>query len=144
MTLVALLMLLQPDAGVANPSVDQYVESVPTAGGSPAPGGRPAQLPAAVRDRIRSEGGADAATLQAVASSPALGAPASASGTGGHSGGSKPDRSGTAGEPDSPVTAATTTAVPDGGGSSVPVLAGGLILLTAAGAGMALARRRRS
>jgi hypothetical protein len=140
--LVALLMLLQPAAGMANPSVDQYVESVPTADGHlPAAGGgsggRSADVPAAIRGRIRAEGGSDAATLEAVASSPTLGAPASGSGRA-RSGST---RAGAAGKPPSTAAAATVAAV-DGGGNSIAVLVGGLILLTAVAGAVALARRR--
>jgi hypothetical protein len=174
LTLVALLIVLPPAARAANPSVDQYVESVPTADGDTIGGGNggvgggrttrdhanpgPTRLPHSVRQRIRSQGGSDAATLETIASSPALGAPDSvpASDSGGGSGRGR-SRSGGGGggsggngngnvadeKPPSAIKAATAAAV-DGGGGSMGVLAGGLILLTAAGAGIALARRRRS
>src|SRR5215208_4103253 len=83
---LALLMLLSSTAAVnlaeasTNPSIDQYVESVPSAGGDRSPQGQPhsnaGSLPPNVRERIRSQGGSDAAQLETIASSPALGAPA--------------------------------------------------------------------
>jgi hypothetical protein len=142
LTLVALLMILPPVAGAANPSVDQYVESVPSASG-PGPGdggddggpthGHATTLPPATRKAIRAEGGSDAGALEAIASSPALGAPDTGGARSGS--GAKAPR---AGASTKPAAAATV----DGGGSSVAVLAAGLILLTVVACGTALARRR--
>src|SRR4051794_13293935 len=70
---LALLMLLSSTAAVnlaeasSNPSVDQYVESVPTAGGDKPPPAQPhgnvGTVPPKVRDRIRAQGGSDAQQL---------------------------------------------------------------------------------
>lgn len=173
MTLVVLLMILPPTAGASNPAVDQYVESVPTVGGNPAThdnvgGGGHSSAPRghlsrSVRERIRSQGGSDAAQLQAVAESPELGAPSGAA-TGAAGSGNGKDRNGggapggsssgpgsgggsSAGggaEPARPsaLTAATTAAT-GGSASSVGVLIAGLLAITLAGVATAVARRRR-
>lgn len=64
--------------GAPPPSVLQYVESIPTATGSPpsihARGG--GALPHAVAKRIEQKGGTDASALVRIATSPALGAAA--------------------------------------------------------------------
>ena len=79
---LVLLTILPPAGATAqskDPAVDQYVESVPSAGGDRAPGSRApsgsGDLPAGVRREIQRTGGDDAETLKAMASSPALGAP---------------------------------------------------------------------
>jgi hypothetical protein len=76
--------MLLPSAAIAsaNPSVDQYVESVPSVGGTPPPGTSPRSpggagaLPPDLQRRIDASGGTDARQLEAVVTSPALGAPA--------------------------------------------------------------------
>jgi hypothetical protein len=67
-------------SGFESPSVDQYVESVPT-GSGPATttpgsrGGAREPLPAGARRALAAAGGADRAALTAISSSPSLGAP---------------------------------------------------------------------
>ncbi len=73
---------------------DQYVETLPTTRGPRAPGkGKHSRkLPHGVAKKLQKLGGSDAATLKALATSPALGAPAnngSGSGSGQGAGGSK-------------------------------------------------------
>ncbi|HEX2088136.1 MAG TPA: hypothetical protein VHF89_20785, partial [Solirubrobacteraceae bacterium] len=66
-----------------NPSIDQYVESVPTTKGSRYTRGgdreRPAELPPGVERRLERRAGADAQALKDIATSRALGAPAAGS-----------------------------------------------------------------
>jgi hypothetical protein len=130
---VALLLLtiLPPAAFGEDPAVDQYVESVPGAGGD-----RPA-LPPDVRQELHSQGGADAAALADLVTSPRLGAPGDTA--------PRADRAEVR-EPkaaSSPsVLDAVTSAASGGDGGAGPWLLGGLALLSAALAGGALARRR--
>ena len=58
---------------------DQYVETLPTTKGPRAPGRKRHrnQLPPAVAKKLQRLGGSDAATLEALATSPGLGAPVS-------------------------------------------------------------------
>jgi hypothetical protein len=157
------LMILPPAATAAsgadpsNPSLDQYVESVPTSHGGPPPShgsirdGSTSQrghLPASVRHRLAASGGSDAKQLEAIATSPSFGAPTTSSaprsggtkdggsGTGGGTGARQPGGSGPSG------LDAFTTAATHGGGSSVAVLLAGLVLITLLAGGTALARRR--
>jgi hypothetical protein len=132
-----------PAAAGANPSVDQYVESVPTGDGGTSGGGgaKPegGTLPQRVRDRLQEEGGSDAAQLEAVATSPALGAPAAG----------KPapttrrdDATPRADAPKPSALDAATTAAVDNGGAPIGVLVGGMLALTAIAGAAAFARRR--
>jgi hypothetical protein len=61
------------------PALAQYVESIPTSGGPavPAAAAKPSvrKLPPAVQREVVAEGGADAAAIEAIASSSAYGAP---------------------------------------------------------------------
>ena len=169
-TLGALLVL--PSAAMAapgngtdpsNPSLDQYVESVPSSHGDhpkPPSGGSShgGQLSASVRHRINAHGGADAKQLQAVATSPALGAPTSSSagsggggGAGSGSGGGGGSAGGGQSGADTPSVAdeggpsslsAITSAASHGDGSSIGVLVAGLLLISAVAVGLALVRRR--
>jgi hypothetical protein len=66
----------EPPPGVS--SIDQYIEQIPTSRGSRVAGagnrkGQP--LPPQVRRQLREQGGADAAALERIATSPAYGAP---------------------------------------------------------------------
>jgi hypothetical protein len=66
----------EPPPGVS--SIDQYIEQIPTSRGSRVAGagnrkGQP--LPPQVRRQLREQGGADAAALERLATSPAYGAP---------------------------------------------------------------------
>jgi hypothetical protein len=161
------LMLLPPAATAAsgadpsNPSLDQYVESVPTSHGDPPGGGgstrghiSSAPLPASVRHQIAAHGGRDATQLEAIATSPAFGAPAAAvASTSGGSTGTSGAGSGSARHPTAQPPAASgasrpsgvdafTTAATHGGGGSIGVLAIGLVVITLMAVGLALSRRR--
>ena len=132
---------LSPD-----PAVNQYVESVPTAGGAKPSGaarsGGGSRLPEAVRQRVREQAGADADDLEAIATAPELGAPRERL-----EGGSSPGRApagGAAAPPaaeEGPVAAAVDAAV-DGDGSTMPWLVAGLLATSALVGGAALVRRR--
>jgi hypothetical protein len=149
---LALLMALPSVSWAGNPSLDQYVESVPTGHGGPSHGGGGgggSHLPASTQRQIEQQGGSDAAALQEVAGSPALGAPAGGDSNGGSGkpggsrnaapGGSAPTAAGTS----SPSAVdAVTSAATGGGGSAGPWLLVGLIALTGASGAVALARRR--
>ena len=162
---LALLMLLssasaaeRPGAASANPSIDQYVERVPSSGGDRDPRARPDSgdggVSPEVRRRIREDGGADAAQLEEIVSSSALGAPDSTarSGRGGDStpgpgsgrGGSKPGSGGGSGSDESRPSAleAVVTAGAHDTGNSFTWLVAGIVALSAAMAAAALARRR--
>jgi hypothetical protein len=166
---LVVLMILPPAATAAtgadpsNPSLDQYVESVPSSHGGGPPTGRPSRghLSDSVRQEIVRRGGADAKQLEAVATSAAFGAPTStashgtsgASATGGSGGGTASGTSGHAGNGSGGTPSpsggqrpsgldAITTAATSGDGSSVGVLAAGLLLIAAMAAGTAFARRR--
>jgi hypothetical protein len=165
------LMILPPAATAAsgadpsNPSLDQYVESVPTSDGSPPPGGGSSQghLSDSMRHRIAVHGGSDARQLEAIASSPSLGAPVSsaattanggsgsssaATGTGSAKGGHGGDRR--SGARPAPAAAdhrpsgleAVANSAAHGDGSSMGLLLVGLVTITALFGGTALARRR--
>jgi hypothetical protein len=140
LTIVAPAGAAVPGTGASSPAVDQYVESVPTAGGEPrerSGGG----LPPAVARQLQREGGVDAQALEAVASSPALGAPADQGGDGRRRA-SKADLSEADSTPTPPALSALgSAAVSDDGGAGGWLIAG-LALLTVALAGTALARRR--
>ncbi len=150
-----------------SPSVEQYVERVPTAEGAKPSGngtykpGRP--LPEKVRKRLREEAGADAQALEDVATAEGLGAPASSeegSGSGGApAGGSggQDDQRGDRPQRDDGAAAPPVAATDDGGKGTVPAIADaafgtdsdstplllvGLLLTTAVMAGAAVARRR--
>jgi hypothetical protein len=137
------LLTILPPAGMAAPSrdpaVNQYVESVPGAGGDRAPGTEPRSggdsLPPAVRSDIARSGGEDAEALEAVASSPALGAP-KGDRNGNDDSGSRPGSDGP------PSTLGAVTSATRGGGGATGWLLASVALLTAALAGTALVRRR--
>jgi hypothetical protein len=153
-------MILPPAATAAsgadpsNPSVNQYVESVPSShGGQPPSGGGSSpssHLPASVRHRIAAQGGTDAKQLESVATSPALGAPPApnAASGGKGKGGTGSGGTGSGGAPSaaderSPsAISAVATAATGGNGNSVVILVAGLALITALAAAIALARRR--
>lgn len=162
-------MILPPAATAAtgadpsNPSLDQYVESVPSSHGGGPPAGRPSRghLSDSVRQQIARRGGADAKQLEAVATSSAFGAPTStagrgssaASATGGSGTRAAGGTRGGTGNGGSGAPAASgdhrpsgldaiTTAATSGDGSSIGVLAAGLLLIAAMAGGTAFARRR--
>ena len=168
--LAALLALPSPATAApgngtdpSNPSLDQYVESVPSSHGDhpgPPSGGSShgGQLSASVRHRINAHGGSDAKQLEAVATSPALGAPTSSSagsggggGAGSGSGGGGGSAGGGQSGADTPSVAdeggpsslsAITSAASHGDGSSIGPLVAGLLLISAVAVGLALLRRR--
>lgn len=139
-----------------SPSVDQYVERVPTAEGpKPSAAGpkykRNAKLPENVRERLREEGGEDAQALEDITTAAGLGAPGPPQGE--REAGGAPRRG-------SPVPGGTPSrAVPGdgtgkgtvpaiagaafGSGSATALLVGGLLLTTAVMGAAALSRRRR-
>jgi hypothetical protein len=160
---LAALMILPASAIAApgsgtdpsNPSLDQYVENVPSSHGDhprPPSGGSPqsGQLSPSVRRQINARGGSDASQLRTVASSPALGAPTSPAGTG--SGQRAGGRNGTGGSGEGTATApaergpsalsAIASAATHGEGSAIGALVIGLLVIAAVAAGLALARRR--
>jgi hypothetical protein len=177
LAVVALVVLIVfPSAAAAdpgsNPAVDQYVESVPSSGGDTPSGGSHSggnhRLPPAVRHQIHSQGGADAPELEAVASSPALGAPpttpATPAATGGAQGGGSSNgaaRNRHVGAPGAPgatsvsdkatsqpdsrpsVVTAAADALVGSGSSGVGLLLVGLFAVSAA-CGTAVLMRRRS
>jgi hypothetical protein len=142
--MVLVLLTILPPAGMAAPSrdpaVDQYVESVPGAGGDRAPNSEPRsggeRLPSDVRSEIERSGGEDAEDLRAVASSPALGAPRADDDRNGDG------DSGAASKGPPSTIDAVTSAAASGDGDASGWLIAGLALLTAALAGTALLRRR--
>ena len=162
------LMILPPAATAAsgadpsNPSLDQYVESVPTSHGDPPPGGgfshghissTRGQLPASIRHQLATRGGSDATQLQAIATSPAFGAPAAAvrsttgSGNGTRSRGGDGSRHANDAQPDGAAhrpsgIAAIADSATQGDGSSTGLLLGGVALISALVGGTALVRRR--
>ena len=158
---LVVLMLTPPVAAAqsgtdpSNPALDQYVESVPSSHGShpgpPSAGGQthPDALPPAVRSQIQTQGGSDAKQLEAVGSSPALGAPPAASHHARHGDRAKPAATApTRVKPEdkspSLLSSVAKAATDGGGGDGAGLLIVGLVLLTAALGGTALARRRIS
>lgn len=168
---LVVLMILPPAATAApgdgtdpsNPSLDQYVESVPSSHGDHRPprgggGAKPGHLSTSVRRRIHAQGGSDSRQLAAVATSPALGAPGSypsRSGSGGGKagsarggasspgGGSSDGGAAAVAEERAPSSlSAVTAAAAHGDGSSIGALVIGLVLISALAGGLALARRR--
>jgi hypothetical protein len=147
----------QSAAEAPDPSVNQYVESVPGArGGAPASShDKPAYVAPSVRKRIAEQGGEDKATLDAITRSQQLGAPPPqpapaprSSGSSKSSGSSRSSKSSRPSKPSrsaaqpasdpTPVRAASAATV-DGSG---PWLLAGLIAIAVAAA--VLARRRRA
>jgi hypothetical protein len=130
---------------------DQYVETLPTARGPRAPGRdkHAKRLSRGVAGKLERLGGSDAATLKALATSPALGAPAgSGSGKGKASeeasgARARADRSGGKHrDPESAVPSAAIKAV-DGGDAGLGWLVLALLAITALSLGAVGYRRRR-
>jgi hypothetical protein len=73
------------EPGAGSPSVDQYVESVPTgtdrAAQAPPATAEPRRASPRVRRALRRDGGSDAAALERVVTAPQLGAPAAQRGS---------------------------------------------------------------
>jgi hypothetical protein len=137
LVLLTIVPPLAAAAPVQDPAVDQYVESVPGVGGGDRTprdgGGRGGDgLPSGVQHRVQQDGGADAAALKAVGSSPELGAP-------------RKSRAGAADLPhgsghSQSALGAAASAV-SGDGNAGGWLLAGIAALTAALAATALARR---
>jgi hypothetical protein len=154
---LVVLMLTPPVATAAsgadpsNPALDQYVESVPSSHGNhpgpPSAGSQtdPNALPPSVRSQIQTQGGSDAQQLEAVGSSPALGAPPEHHARRGD-GGTRAPRAPTRVKPEekSPSLLSSVAKAATDGGDSAGLLIVGLVLLTAALGGTALVRRRVS
>jgi hypothetical protein len=161
---LVLLTILPPAAFGRDPAVDQYVESVPRAGGdrpveSEPPSGSPAPQEE-VRQQILDSGGEDAPALEAVTTSPALGAPeAPQRGTGKapqrgtakarQRGTAKARQRGTAkthspraAAPGTPSAFEAASSAASGDGSARGWLLGGLALLSLVLASAAIGRRR--
>jgi hypothetical protein len=156
---LVVLMLTPPVATAAsgadpsNPALDQYVESVPSSDGNhPAPpsdAGKTESLPPTVQSQIQSQGGSDQQQLEAVGGSPALGAPSPSATRKDRADGSgaKKPAPGTLAKPEekSPsLLSSVATAATESHGDTSGLLIGGLVLLTVAIGGTALARRRLS
>ncbi|MEA2431030.1 MAG: hypothetical protein QOF65_522 [Thermoleophilaceae bacterium] len=164
--LLAGTLLAAPSAAVASPSLDQYVESVPSSQGPqrPAPpshghtsetsgkgGSAPTQLPAATRHALARLGGSSAPALNAIATDPGRGAPTGATPTtkSGSGGGHVPSRNGRQGggssTPSSSPSAlsAAVHGAGSGQGAQLPLLLLGLLAITAVSAAMALRSRTR-
>jgi len=154
---LVVLMLTPPVATAAsgadpsNPALDQYVESVPSSHGNhpgPPSGGSqtdPNALPPSVRSHIQTHGGSDTQQLEAVGSSPALGAPPAPAHHARRKHRDKPAPTRVKPEEKSPsLLSSVAKAATDGGSDSANVLIVGLVLLTAALGGTALVRRRLS
>jgi hypothetical protein len=156
LVLLALVALLPATASAQapgegpNPSLDQYVESIPTRSGTSRtrdrPPGERGRLSGEARRRLEREAGRDARALEDVTTSPSLGAPPQRRGDPRRRDGAAGGR--TAGESDRRAAEPQRSAVPsaidatlEGGSSTTLLLA--LLAATAAGMGaLALARRR--
>jgi hypothetical protein len=146
-------MLALPTAALAqapgeispDPSVNQYVESVPTSKGSrPSTGGgaKGAKLPPAVQRRIEEQAGADAADLSAIATDPDAGAPAaSRDRPRDRAAGSRDRRPVPQVEEKAPLAAAAEATF-DAGGGGLVLLLFGLLGTTILVGGFAVSRRR--
>jgi len=138
---LVLLTILPPVAAAApvkEPAVDQYVESVPGAdgGNGAAPRSGAGGLPPRIERQIERRGGQDAEALEAVGSSPALGAPS-------QDRGHREAGAATRAEPQGNPSALDAIASAAGGdGNSGGWLLAGIALLTVALSATALARRR--
>lgn len=136
----------------SDPSVNQYVESVPTTRGSQPttrrPGEKRQRLPPHVERKLRAEDPDVARQLEEIATSPSLGAPEAASspdaardGRGRRPRGDERSAARSDQEDRGGVSAAVEAAGMDGSGA-MTVLLGGLLLTAAVVGGSALVRRR--
>jgi hypothetical protein len=129
-----------------SPAVAQYVEMIPTGAGEKPVGAvreKPEALPAKTRALVRSKGGTDSGALTTIATSPALGAPASSS----RRGADAPLRSSTVTADKANSSAAAVAALSTAGtGDSVDrtALVGALLMVTAAVVALAVFGRRRA
>jgi hypothetical protein len=136
---VALLTILPAAVAVAAepPAAHQYVESVPPAGGDRGDDpNEPAEpLPADVQRQVQAQGGADAAALEAVATSPALGASRADKET--------ENAAENGSDVEGPSTARTAATAPaEGDSSTMAILLAGVAVVSVVAAGFAVARRR--
>jgi hypothetical protein len=131
---------------------DQYVETLPTTKGPRAPrGGKHAKkLSNGVTRRLQQQGGSDAATLEKLAASPALGAPVDngagskrkSSHVAGLQGGSNSSKNGKQHGGSAPVPSAAIKAV-DGGGAGLGWLVLVILAITALSLGAVGYQRHR-
>jgi hypothetical protein len=131
---------------------DQYVETLPTTKGPRAPGRHKhaKKLSKGITRKLQQQGGSDAATLQQLATSPALGAPVDngAKGKGSHAKGSQGSRVGRSqngkrhGGSAPAVPSAAIHAV-DGGAAGLGWLALGILAITAVSLGAVGYQRHR-
>jgi hypothetical protein len=135
---------------------DQYVETLPTTKGPRAPGrkGHARQLSRDAAKQLQRLGGPDAATLKALATSPALGAPTNGGGAHSRSGSNKTSHLGASttkgrghgengrrqGAPAVPSAAIDTA---DGGEAGIGWLVFALLAITAVSLGGVVYQRRR-
>jgi hypothetical protein len=120
-------------------SIEQYIENIPTSRGSRAAGaGNGAGQPLApeARQRLDEAGGADAAALEQIATSPAYGAPERPL---------RPTKKTQTRDDDPSLGGAASAAIssPGGGGEWRLGVLGGFIVATTAALGTAAYRRRR-
>ena len=148
--------------GANAPSVDQYVESVPTGSGRSETPSRQTEaaepLPQRLTERLEAEGGTDASQLEKIATSPALGAPVTqGAGTEGRNSGRRQARgdSGRAKAKSKTTPPTRLSARNDGAVTAVASAASGratpvlllliaLVVVTAVIAGAAARARRRT
>jgi hypothetical protein len=155
LVLAGVLMAAPPATAAApasppSPSVDQYIESVPTSEGpkrpdapstrpssnsTPGSGAAPPPLPAAAERKLAREGGAATPALRAITSDPGRGAPTA-------TGSEPPPRaaSHTAGSAPGALSAAVHAAG-SGQGVQLPLLLLGLLAISGAAAVLAIRRR---
>jgi hypothetical protein len=144
------------DLGVSVPgnqsAGDQYVETLPTTKGPRAPGRKKhaKRLSNAVTRKLQKLGGSEAATLKALATSPALGAPVDTGDAKGKNGssdgkGSHDRRSGSGKRHDSSAPAVPSAAINavDGGDAGLGWLVLAILAITALSLGAVGYRRRR-
>jgi hypothetical protein len=160
-------MALPSVSWAQNPSLDQYVESVPTSHGDRSPQGGAGggsngghnggnggstnggtSLPPQTREQLQQQAGGDAAALEAVATNPGLGAPSKGDGGKGHEStgrtGTGTGSGATSGANSPGAVDAVATAATGGDGSTGPWLLAAIAALTGLTLAAALMRRRSS
>ena len=130
-------------------AVDQYVEDVPTGGGSAHPTAdtpTKTSVPGGLQEQINSEGGSDAALLTEVVSSSAYGAPQRPAGGGGGSSAERMERGDTApsAAEASGVVSSAITAVEGGDSRRLLALLGALLAVSVATVVAVGVRQRRT
>ena len=130
-------------------AVDQYVEDVPTGGGSAHPTAdtpTKTSVPGSLQEQINTEGGSDAALLTEVVSSSAYGAPQRPAGGGGGSSAERMERGDTApsAAEASGVVSSAITAVEGGDSRRLLALLGALLAVSVATVVAVGVRQRRT